>query len=611
MPAPKRQSYDAVIVGAGISGALIAHQLGRADKQVLIIEAGAPIPTDINGYMKRFFNAWAKVPEIPYTPELFTRSGGTRLTDPKTQNAPRPTVLTLGPSNWQDPTQSYFIQKGPLPFGSTYERVGGGTVLHWLGTSLRFAPNDFRMKLTYNRLVDWPNEIDYNALSRWYSDAEKEIGVSADIAEQKLFDSMTFERPYPMPGIPPSRVDDAVRAAVANLTVDGVKLVVTGTPAGRNSQPYQARRVCAGNTNCIPICPIQAKYDPSVTLNEAFETGNVEILYRTVATEVVIDGNGRVTHIEYKQYETENGPHTNGRISAKVFVIAAHAIETPKLLLMSTNGGRTPNGVANSSGQVGRNLMDHPIYLAWALAPQQVFGYRGPLSTSGIESLRDGKFRSERAAFRIEIGNEGWNFPIGDPFTTTLDFINGGNDSKLNPATEAIYGQNLVTRLNNVLSRQFRLGFLVEQSPEDSNRVTLSEERDNLNLPRPQITYNLSDYTKKGMAAAKQTADKIFASMNATQFTNEPSDDPSSFDWPIDGKLTRLRYYGAGHIVGTYRMGGDKNNSVVNHEQRSWDHQNLFLVGSGTFPTVATANPTLTLAALTLRTADVIKNDLT
>ena len=538
-------------------------------------------------------------------------SGGTRLTDPKTQNAPRPTVLTLGPSNWQDPTQSYFIQKGPLPFGSTYERVGGGTVLHWLGTSLRFAPNDFRMKLTYNRLVDWPNEIDYNALSRWYSDAEKEIGVSADIAEQKLFDGMTFERPYPMPGIPPSRVDDAVRAAVANLTVDGVKLVVTGTPAGRNSQPYQARRVCAGNTNCIPICPIQAKYDPSVTLNEAFETGNVEILYRTVATEVVIDGNGRVTHIEYKQYETENGPHTNGRISAKVFVIAAHAIETPKLLLMSTNGGRTPNGVANSSGQVGRNLMDHPIYLAWALAPQQVFGYRGPLSTSGIESLRDGKFRSERAAFRIEIGNEGWNFPIGDPFTTTLDFINGGNDSKLNPATEAIYGQNLVMRLNNVLSRQFRLGFLVEQSPEDSNRVTLSEERDNLNLPRPQITYNLSDYTKKGMAAAKQTADKIFASMNATQFTNEPSDDPSSFDWPIDGKLTRLRYYGAGHIVGTYRMGGDKNNSVVNHEQRSWDHQNLFLVGSGTFPTVATANPTLTLAALTLRTADVIKNDLT
>src|SRR6516165_3090988 len=612
MPAPKRQSYDAVIVGAGISGALIAHQLGRADKQVLIIEAGAPIPTDINGYMKRFFNAWAKVPEIPYTPELFTRSGGTRLTDPKTQNAPRPTVLTLGPSNWQDPTQSYFIQKGPLPFGSTYERVGGGTVLHWLGTSLRFAPNDFRMKLTYNRLVDWPNEIDYNALSLWYSDAEKEIGVSADIAEQKLFDGMTFERPYPMPGIPPSRVDDAVRAAVANLTVDGVKLVVTGTPAGRNSQPYQARRVCAGNTNCIPICPIQAKYDPSVTLNEAFETGNVEILYRTVATEVVIDGNGRVTHIEYKQYETENGPHTNGRISAKVFVIAAHAIETPKLLLMSTNGGRTPNGVANSSGQVGRNLMDHPIYLAWALAPQQVFGYRGPLSTSGIESLRDGKFRSERAAFRIEIGNEGWNFPIGDPFTTTLDFINGGNISHLNdgPRGQALFGHDLVTKLNSVLTRQFRLGFLVEQSPDESNQVTLSNKfTDRLGLPRPQITYDLSDYTKKGMAEAKRVATLIFDRLGATEFTKARPNDPSQFEWPV-GSGQRIDFYGSGHIVGTYRMGTDRSNSVVNADQRSWDHDNLYLVGSGTFPTVATANPTLTLAALSLRTAEKINQAL-
>src|SRR5258708_6505360 len=97
---------------------------------------------------------------------------------------------------------------------------------------------------------------------------------------------------------------------------------------------------------------------------------------------------------------------------------------------MSKNGGRTPKGVANSSsGQVGKNLMDHPLYLAWALMPKPVFGYRGPLATSGIESTRDGSFRKQRAAFRIEIGNEGWNFPINDPYTTTVDFINGINQS--------------------------------------------------------------------------------------------------------------------------------------------------------------------------------------
>jgi choline dehydrogenase-like flavoprotein len=417
-----------------------------------------------------------------------------------------------------------------------------------------------------------------------------------------------------MPAIPMSMVDDAVAAGIAGLTIDGIPLTVTKTPAGRNSQPYQSRRVCAGNTNCIPICPIQAKYDASVTLNDALQTGKVEIRYRTVVSEVIVGDTGQVTQVNFLQYQTANGPQTGaGSATAKIFILAGHAIETPKLLLMSKNGGRTPDGVANSSGMVGRNLMDHPLYLAWALAQEHapLFPYRGPLSTSGIENLRDGAFRSQRAAYRIEIGNEGWNFPINDPYTTTLDFINGTNFSTLNPKTEALSGAALVARLNDIFTRQFRFGFLVEQSPEDNNRVTLAKETDHLGLPRPQITYNLSDYTKRGMVAAKQAADTLFASMNATQFTQPPADDdPSTFVIDIDGKPTRLKYFGSGHVVGTYRMGADKTQSVVDPYSRSWDHPNLYLVGSGVFPTIATGNPTLTIAALALRTADhILKSD--
>jgi len=113
------------------------------------------------------------------------------------------------------------------------------------------------------------------------------------------------------------------------------------------------------------------------------------------------------------------------------------------------------------------------------------------------------------------------------------------------------------------------------------------------------------------MAAAQRTADIIFNRMNAVQKTENPPDDsePSTFEWPVgSGKF--FSYYGAGHIVGTYRMGTDKTNSVVDADQKSWDHDNLYLVGSGTFPTVATANPTLTIAALCLRTADRILNKL-
>ena len=620
MCAERIRDPDVVIVGSGIAGTLIAKILATSGKKVLILEAGEEMPPDVNGYMDRFLNATAKVPESPYPPELFGANG---LTDPGTVNAGRPTVLSLGAKgkfgDWQDPKQAYLIQKGPLAFGSTYERINGGTARHWLGTSLRFVPSDFEMKTRFNRFVDWP--IKYDHLEKWYGDAEKEIGVSADVGDQGYLGiSFSPGYSYPMPKIPVSKVDMSVDAAMPNLKISGfglddVKWAVTSTPAARNSQPYQNRRVCAGNTNCIPICPIQAKYDPSVTIAEALRTGRVDIMYKTVASHVSLDANGRVNGIDFIRYDKDNGPATErGRVTGKIYILAGNAIETPRLLLMSKSE-RAPNGVANrrdGKGFVGKFLMDHPLYLAWALMPKPVWGYRGPLSTAGIEICRDGNFRSDRGAFRIEIGNEGWNFPIGDPDTTTIDFVNGINFSDLNPGKKALFGADLVAALNDNLSRQFRLGFLIEQSPDDTNTVTLSDQfKDHLGLWRPQINYDLSDYTKQGLAAAKATATAIFASLGAKEFTSKPyADDPSSFQWP-PGEQTRIKYFGAGHVVGTYRMGSDKSNSVVDDMQRSWEHDNLYLVGSGTFPTIATANPTLTLAALSLRTADhILKNVL-
>jgi glucose dehydrogenase len=613
MCAEQVKPLDAVIVGSGISGALIAKMLGLANKEVLILEAGEPLPPDVSGYTERFLTTTAKVPESPYPPALFT---GGKLTDPGTVKAGRPTVLSLGArgafGDWKDPTQSYLIQNGPLPFASTYERINAGTSRHWLGTSLRFVPADFEMKKRYGQSVDWP--IKYTDLERWYGEAEKEIGVSGDVKDQEERLGITFSSQYPMPPIPLSLVDQAVSDAVATLKVpsvglDNLKWQVSSTPAARNSQPYQDRRVCAGNTNCIPICPIQAKYDPSVTLAQAFRTGHVKVRYRCVASKVNIDADGRVSGIDYIDYSS--GPFERGTVTAKIYILAGNGIETPRLLLMSKSE-RTPNGVANrrdGKGVIGKNLMDHPLYLAWALAPKPVWGYRGPLSTAGIEVCRDGDFRRTRGAFRIEIGNEGWNFPIGDPDTTTIDFVNGWNNSGLNEDHQALFGPALAAALNDKLTRQFRLGFLVEQSPDDSNTVTLADATDGLGLPRPQINYNLSDYTKFGMAAAKATASAIFKQMGAQEFTGAADeDDPSTFLVPKTN--VRLKYYGAGHIVGTYRMGSSAADSAVNDVQQSWDHDNLFLVGSGTFPTVATANPTLTLAALCLRTADHIVKDV-
>jgi glucose dehydrogenase len=637
MAAESDVEWDVVIVGSGFAGALIANELGKAHKKVLVLEAGAGVPPNINAYMRRFYSAAAKVPESPYTPEIFGPNG---LSDPNKVNAGRPTVLSTGAKggfgDWTDPNQSYLIQKGPFPFGSTYDRVAGGTS-HWLGTSLRFVPNDFKMKKLYGaatpQFVDWP--IEYKDLISWYGKAEEEIGVSGDVKDQKYLGiEFPSDYAYKMRQIPNSTTDQAVGKAVDAMTEDELKFLqrdnsvdkirVRGLPAARNSEPYRNRRACAGNTNCIPICPIQAKYDPTITLNDAMATGFVKMRERTVASEIVVGENGRISQINFIRYKDDitldAGPKPErGFVKAKIYVIAANAIETPRLLLMSKNGGRTNNGVANSSDMVGRNLMDHPYYVAWGLAPEQLYPYRGPLITSGIGDLCDGPFRSERGAFRMDIGNEGWNFVIAsvaggtDPNITTLDFVNGMNRSKLNPGpvSQALFGTELVKRLNEKFTRQFRCGFLIEQTPDRDNRVTLSEIRDGLGLQRPQISYDLSEYTRKGFVAAYRFKNLLFRKMGISEendFTTVGPDDPTRFEEEIDGKKVVLNYSGAGHIMGTYRMGNDRANSVVDKFQCSHDHKNLYLVGSGTFPTGATANPTLTIAALSLRTADHIIN---
>ena len=272
-------------------------------------------------------------------------------------------------------------------------------------------------------------------------------------------------------------------------------------------------------------------------------------------------------------------------------------------------------GIANKSGEVGCNLMDHVLYLAWALAPDPVWGYRGPLATGGIESLRDGDFRRNRAAFRMEIGNEGWNFSSGDPYTTALDWINGTNNAQTNPNMQRLGGLALVNQLNSIFTRQFRFGCLIEQAPQHDNRVTISDTyTDGLGIPRPHVDYGLDEYTMEGFAMAQQACSAAFKQMGAQEFTQPTVIEPPAgkFPGPDDFVYNKTKYhlYGAGHIMGTHRMGTDPCKSVVDASQKSHDVQNLWIVGSGSFPTVATPNPTLTIMALAFKSADAIISSL-
>ena len=309
---------DVIIVGSGISGALLAARLADAGVKVAILEAGARV--DRAQATQRFWDAPIKVPECPYPPS---------------PQANHP--ISNDPDYW-------YRQVGPDKFKSTYVKVVGGTTWHWLGTCLRLVPNDLRLSTAYGRGVDWP--IAYADLEPFYGQAEDEIGVSGDSDETLGSPRSTG---YPMPAIPQTFLDKAYARALA-----GTRYEVRATPQGRNSTDRDDRPACCGNASCIPICPIQAKYDATVHLARAEKRG-AAIHAQTTATMVEVGPDGRATAIRFKRWDG-----SEGMASGKVFVLAAHAIEIPRLLLNSRTAAR-PNGVANGSDQVGRNLMDHPI----------------------------------------------------------------------------------------------------------------------------------------------------------------------------------------------------------------------------------------------------------
>jgi choline dehydrogenase-like flavoprotein len=588
---PTETAYDVVIVGGGMVGCALAYRLTREGLRVLILEAGVDQAQTWNGYLgylDSYYRAVAKTPESPY---------------PLNPDAPQPDVLDIGSAG------GYFVQEGPQPFRSTYDRALGGTMLHWLGTSLRMLPEDFETRSRFGVGLDWP--ISYDDLAPFYESAEYEIGVSADVADQEYLGvSFSDNYLYPMRRIPPSYLDktlaQAVDGMVVDLSGDRTELRVRSTPAGRNSMPngdyrpvgavdprqpgqnlaHDLGQRCAGNSSCTPICPIQAKYNPLKTLAKA-DHDYLTLLPRAVASQVLIDNaTGAVSGIEFKRYENPNSPkHTTQVASGALYVLAAHAAENAKLMLAS--------GLASSSGLVGKNLMDHPTLLTWALAPEPVGGYRGPIATSGIEDARGGTFRSEHAAFRIEIGNDGWTWPMGAPASTLQELV----------GVENLFGSRLRGRLREVGSRQFRFGFLMDQMPDPANRVKIDPRYlDQLGNYRPVIHYDLDDYVLRGMAVAREVATQIFRRLGASDAT----DPERNFVGSISFRGEAFAWDGAGHLAGTHVMGTDRSNSVVDSEQRSWDHENLYLAGPGSHPTMGTANPTLTVVALAFRTADAI-----
>jgi choline dehydrogenase-like flavoprotein len=470
--------------------------------------------------------------------------------------------VPYAPRPREDQPDVHYVQAGPETFASSYLRQVGGTTWHWLGTALRFVPDDFRLQSRFGRGLDWP--ITYADLEPYYCEAEREMGVAGDAAADI---GSPRSRPFPLPPVPLTYLDERVAAAAGRIGV-----AVVATPQARNSAAYDGRPPCCGSSSCIPICPIQAKYDATVHAARAEQAG-AELLDRAVVHAIDVGADGRITAARFKRADG-----TDERALGTVFVIAAHGIETPKLLLQSRTEAR-PGGVANSSGQVGRNLMDHPSQLSWALASEPLGSYRGPLSTAGIESGRFGGWRSDRPAFRTQVGNSGWAWPTGAPASTVHELVARG-----------LRGAALGRALAHEATRHIALATMTEQLPSTENRIVPDfERRDALGIPRPRVSFRFDEYTRRGLEHARGLHDRVFAALGASDIRHGDDVKP------------------AGHLMGTCRMGSDPRASVVDADLRAHDHPNMFILGSSVFPTGAASNPTLTIAAMSLRAVGAIR----
>lgn len=527
---------DVVFVGSGVAATIAGATLARAGLKILFLEAG-PV-TNHGAATTNFQKSVSKSQNSPYPDQPY---------------APQPDEDDMG---------AYYDQKGPFEFRGQQARVAGGTTWHWTGLAMRFKPNDFRLKSAFGVGVDWP--FGYDELSPWYDIAEDEIGVSGD-------DAFDWGSPrsagYPMPKVPMSWSDTVIGKAAATAGY-----TMAPFPHARNSVWRDGRPPCCGNASCVPVCPIQAKYDGTVHLGKAIAAG-AQLEAKAVVHRVIADSSGEITSVRFLRPDGSEGEAT-----AKVFVIAAHAVETPKLLLMSTSE-TTPNGVANSSDQVGRNLLSQIDVGIQGLSSEPVYPYRGPITTGGILELRDGPFRNEHCALGMSPTNAGFNRATG-PLVVAAALIKNG-----------VRGDALKTAIRDNVSRQVLIGTAGEMLPDDYNRVALSDKVDALGLPRPAVWFRQQDYTTRGLEKAREVQNRIMTNLGATEITQI-------------GPIADSAIMG-----GTTRAGNDSRDSVVDANLRSHDHPNLYIVGSQVFPSISANTPTLTVAALSARLGAHLKSE--
>ncbi|MYL32492.1 NAD(P)-binding protein [Pontibacillus yanchengensis] len=508
-----RTSCDVCIVGAGAAGSVVAAHLAKAGLNVFLLDAGP-------------------------------------LRDPQQDFASD--ELEMEKLFWDEPR----ISEGQDPldlYRSTSGKGVGGSAVHYTAQLLRFHPTDFQTKTSEQIGEDWP--ISYQDVEPYYKQMTKTLCLSGP----STFPWKKFGNHFPYP----AHHDLSNNTLKFREGLERAGYQHSVSPLAILSAPKGDRHPCINRGFCEEGCMPDAKTTPLNTfIPEGLKAG-VTLISEATAYRITTNEEGKATSVLY----ILDGKHHE--IEATTIVLAAYAIETPRLLLASASES-FPNGLANSSGLVGKYLLTNMNDHVLAIFPEEIRMYRGnPVQALTLDTYLCGRNYGFKRGFLMN------SYGLRPIRLATLFFEND---------TECV-GERLRERMLDY-NHYVSIAMLGEVIPQHHNAVTLSDQKDKYGCPIPKVTFSHHQNDESIREKAKDVMKSVLKNAGGTP-------------------LYHLKAHA--HLMGGCRMGNNSTNSVVTSYGQTHDVDNLFVVGSPTFVTAPSANPTLTVYSLAQRSAEYIE----
>ncbi|WP_050028525.1 GMC family oxidoreductase [Verrucomicrobium sp. BvORR034] len=576
--------YDVIVVGSGAGGGMAALQLSLNGMKVLMLEAG------------RNYEPMKETPMFN-TPEMAPLRG-----DRTPDRFFGYYDATVG-GGWQVPGEPYTNKAGTEgSFWWWRSRMLGGRTNHWGRISLRFGEHDFIPKSRDGLGYDWP--IRYNDIAPWYDKAEMLIGV---YGENCGIENAPDSSPGVLQPAPKPRVGDllarkagkkvgvpivAARRAVLTKPMNGPKIAKELFPNNPKAQEIMGtdmsmRAPCFWATDCIRGCSIRANFQSTtVLIPPALQTGNLDIITDAMVREVIVGKDGRATGVHYIDKVTRK----DAVAKARVVILAASTCETTRILMNSK--GKDAAGLANASGQLGKNLMDSVgtnlgghIPALENLPPFNEDGAGGIHVYTPWWLVRDHNKLGFARGYHIEMGG-GRRMP------------SVGSLGVLDSKSPGVYGTKLKEDARRYYGASFGFSGRGEMVPNKDCYCELDPSVvDQWGIPVLRFHWKWSDHEIKQAEHMQQTFAELIELMGGTA---KPKSGRDAIQRP--GEII--------HEVGTARMGPDEATSITNQYCQTWEVKNLFLMDGSVLPSNPDKNPTLTILALAWRGSEYLMEEM-